>query len=108
LDGDNYHIWHRKVQYLFGEQEVLKTLTQSMDVPLEEGRGPQHRCDAEAYAKWGKDHCVCFVILNSMHNDLISTFEDYKTAREKWNTLKLKFGETSAMRLHALTLIRGT
>jgi len=39
-----------------------------------------------------------------MHNDLISAFEDYKTAREVWNAFKLKFGETSAMRLRALTL----
>ena len=51
LDGENYDIWHRKVQYLFVEQEILKTLTQSMEAPPVEGSGPQHRCDAEAYAK---------------------------------------------------------
>jgi len=39
-----------------------------------------------------------------MHNDLISAFEDYKTAPELCNTLKLKFGEISATRLRGLTL----
>jgi len=43
-------------------------------------------------------------MLSNMYNNLISAFEDYKTASEIWNALKLKFGETSAMRLHALTL----
>jgi len=43
-------------------------------------------------------------MLNSKHNDLISAFVDYKIAREIWNALKLKFGETSATRLHAWTL----
>ena len=43
-------------------------------------------------------------MLGSMHNDLVSVFEDYKTTREMWNALKLKFGEISATRLRALTL----
>ena len=97
--------WHRKVQYLLDEQEILKTLTQSMVALPEEGSGPQHRHNAEAYTKWAKkDYCARFVILSSMHNDLLSMFEDYKTAREMWNALKLKFGETSATRLRVLTL----
>ena len=33
LDGDNYDIWHRKIQYVLDEQEVLETLTQSLDKP---------------------------------------------------------------------------
>ena len=49
LDGENYNIWHRKIQYLLNEQEALKILTQFMDAPPEEGNGPQHRRDAEAY-----------------------------------------------------------
>ena len=27
LDGTNYDMWHRKIQYLLNEQEVLETLT---------------------------------------------------------------------------------
>ena len=84
----------------------MEILTQSMGVPPEEGSGPQHRSDVEAYAKWAKKYCCArFVMLSScMHNDLIRVIKDYKTAREMWNGLKLKFGETSATRLHALTL----
>ena len=29
LDGDNYDIWNRKIQYVLNEQEVLETLTHS-------------------------------------------------------------------------------
>ena len=76
-----------------------------MDAPPKEGSSPQHRCDGKDYAKWAKkDHCVRFIMLRSMHNDLIGAFKDCKTAREMWNALKLKFGGTSATRLHALTL----
>jgi len=104
VDGENYDIWHRKVQYLLDEKKVLKILTQSMKVPQEEDSSSQHRRDVEVYAKWAKkDHCACFVMLSSVHNDLISAFEDYKTAHEMWNALKLKYGETSATRLRALT-----
>ena len=30
LDGTNYDMWHRKIQYLLNEQEVLETLTNVM------------------------------------------------------------------------------
>jgi len=43
-------------------------------------------------------------MLSRMYNDLISVLKDYKTTRELWIALKLKFGETSATRLHTLTL----
>ena len=35
LDGDNYDIWHRKIQYVLNEQEVLETLTDSLNAPEE-------------------------------------------------------------------------
>ena len=35
LDGENYNIWHRKIQYLLNEQEVLETLTHSLSKPDE-------------------------------------------------------------------------
>ncbi|KAM7465477.1 hypothetical protein LguiB_013039 [Lonicera macranthoides] len=105
LDGDNYDIWHRKIQYLLDEQEVLETLTQSLTPPPEDGNGAQHRRDQEAYTQWvKKDRCARFVMLSSMHNDLISAFEDCKTAQEMWDALKAKYGSTSATRLRALTL----
>ena len=36
LDRTNYDIWHRKIQYLLNEQEVLETLTNVM-MKLENG-----------------------------------------------------------------------
>ena len=33
LDGTNYGMWHRKIQYLLNEQEVLETLTNVMMRP---------------------------------------------------------------------------
>ena len=33
LNGDNYDIWHRKVQYILEEQEVLETLNNIMNEP---------------------------------------------------------------------------
>ena len=33
LNGDNYVIWHRKMQYVLEEQEVLETLNHVMAEP---------------------------------------------------------------------------
>ena len=35
LDGINYDMWHRKIQYLLNEQEVLETLSHCMIQPEE-------------------------------------------------------------------------
>ena len=75
LDGENYNIWHRKIQYLLNEQEVLETLTHSLS-KLDEGSIEQHQRDLAAYESWRKkDLCARFTMLSSMHNDLIGEFE---------------------------------
>ena len=48
LIGNNYVIWHRKIQYLFNEQELLETLSSNM-TRLEDGNTAQHKRDFEAY-----------------------------------------------------------
>ena len=48
LDGDNYDIWYRKIQYVLDEQEIIETLTPEMTAP-EDGNTAQHRHDQEAY-----------------------------------------------------------
>jgi hypothetical protein len=104
LDGKNYDIWHRKIQYLLDELEVLETLTNSMEEP-EQGNSAQNRGDLEAYQSWHKkDRCPCFTMLSSMHNDLIGKFESYGTAQDMWIALKEKFGGTTVTRLRTLTL----
>uniref|UniRef100_A0A2N9EHY7 Retrotransposon Copia-like N-terminal domain-containing protein n=1 Tax=Fagus sylvatica TaxID=28930 RepID=A0A2N9EHY7_FAGSY len=95
LDGKNYNIWHRKIQYLLDKLEVLETLTNSMEEP-EQGNSAQNRRDLEAYQSWRKkDRCARFTMLSSMHNDLIGKFESYGTAQDMWIALKAKFGGTT-------------
>ena len=75
LDGVNYNIWHRKIQYLLNEQEVLETLTHLLS-KLDEGSTEQHQRDLAASESWRKkDLCARFTMLSSMHNDLIGEFE---------------------------------
>jgi hypothetical protein len=104
LDGKNYDILHRKIQYLLDELEVLETLTNSMEEP-EQGNSAQNRRNLEAYQSWRKkDRCARFTMLSNMHNDLIGEFESYGTAQDMWIALKAKFGGTMVTRLCALTL----
>ena len=104
MDGDNYDIWHHKIQYVLNEQEVLETLTFSLSAP-EYGDIEQHTRDLAAFESWSKkDRCACFTMLSSMHNDLIGEFEEYPTAQELWKALKVRYGGTSATRLRGLTM----
>ena len=48
LDDDNYDIWHRKIQYVLNEQEVLETLTHSLSAP-EQGDIEQLTRDLAAF-----------------------------------------------------------
>jgi hypothetical protein len=48
LNKNNYDVWHRKIEYLLKEQEMLETITQPMVEP-EQGNIAQHRLDMEAY-----------------------------------------------------------
>ena len=70
-----------------------------------DGNISQHRCDRKAYQSWlKKNRCARFTMLSSMHNDLISEFEEHVTACALWDALKLKFGGTSATRLRGLNI----
>ncbi|CAL5356408.1 unnamed protein product [Camellia sinensis] len=104
LDGNNYDIWHKKVQYLLNEQELLDHLTNIMAI-TKAGNTAQHRRDHDAYANgFKRDRSVRFTLLSCMHDDLIGEFEQFSTAKEMWDQLRLKYGGTTAARLRALTL----
>ena len=104
LDGENYNIWHHKIQYVLNEQEVLETLTHSLGKP-NEGSTEQHQRDLAANESWHKnDLCMRFTMLSSMHNDLIGKFEQYTTVQDMWKALKLRYEGTSATILHGLTM----
>ena len=53
LNGDNYEIWYRKVQYVLEEQEVLDKLNHVMEEPKQEN-STQHIRDQEVYVAWTK------------------------------------------------------
>ena len=42
LNDKNYDVWHRKIQYLLKEQDMVETITQLMVEP-EHGNTTQHR-----------------------------------------------------------------
>ena len=65
----------------------------------------QHQRDLAAYESWHKkDLCTRFTMLSRMHNDLIGEFKQYTTVQDKWKALKLRYGETLAIRLRGLTM----
>jgi transposase InsO family protein len=104
LTGNNYDIWHRKIQYLLNEQELLETLSSKMTRP-EDGNTAQHRRDLEAYQSWfKKDRSTRFTMLSSMHDDLIGEYETFQNAKDTWDQLKFDFGGTSTTRLRSLVL----
>ena len=104
LDGENYNIWHCKIQYVLNEQEVLETQTHSLSKP-DEGSTEQHLRDLAAYESWlKKDLCARFTMLSSMHNDLSGEFEQYTIAQDAWKALKLRYEGTSTTRLCGLTM----
>lgn len=102
LDGDNYDIWYRKIQYVLEEQEVKETLFHLMEEP-EQGTTTQHERDKEAYTAWKrKNNIARITMLSSMNDDLMCEFEEYDTAKGMWEALKEKFGATSATKLRRL------
>lgn len=104
LNGDNYDIWYRKIQYIFKEQETLKTLNNTL-FESEQGNTIQHRRDLDAYQAWKKKNCNARItMLSSMQDDFICKFTKYETTKEMWLTLKDKFGGTSTTKLRRLMI----
>ena len=108
LVGTNYDIWHRKIQYLLNEQELLEPLEALMDEP-DLGRDgtttAQHTARVRSYESWfKKDRSVHFTMLSNVHDDLIGEYEGYSTAKEMWDQRKFSFDGISTTRLRSLVL----
>ena len=102
LEGDNYDIWYRKVQYVLEEQEVKETLFHLMEEP-EQGTTAQHKRDQEAYNAWKRKNSIARItLLSCMQDDLMCEFEEYESAKGIWEALKEKFGATSATKVRRL------
>ncbi|ONK57838.1 uncharacterized protein A4U43_C09F4710 [Asparagus officinalis] len=75
LNEKNYDVWHRKIQYILKEQDMLETIIQSVIEP-EPGNITQHKCDHEAFQDWKrKDRVARILILSSMRDDIMLHFE---------------------------------
>ncbi|KAI9178225.1 hypothetical protein LWI28_024079 [Acer negundo] len=92
LNGDNYEMWHRKVQLILEEQEALETLSNTMDEPSN-GNTAQHRRDMETYQTWKRNNSLARItMLSSMNDALMCEYEEFDTALGMWIALKDKFG----------------
>ena len=104
LNEKNYDVWHRKIQYVLEEQDMLETITQPMAEP-EQGNTAQHRRDMEAYQAYKrKDRVARILLLSSMRNDIMLRFERHRSAQAVWDAVKVQYGGTSTTRLRQLTL----
>ncbi|OMO74603.1 Zinc finger, CCHC-type [Corchorus olitorius] len=104
LNGDNYNIWHRKVQYLLEEQEVLEILSFVMAEP-EQGSTAQHKRDQKALKTWKRKNSIARItLLSYMTDELICEFKEYATAQGMWNAVKEKFGNVSDTKLKQLVI----
>jgi hypothetical protein len=104
LNEKNYDVWHRKIEYLLEEQEILETITQPMAEP-EQGNTAQHRLDMEAYQTYKhKDRVARILMLSSMRNDILLHFERHRSAQSVWDVVKIQYEGTFTTKLHQLTL----
>ena len=94
------------MEFLLTEHDLSTYLTTTM-VALIEGTGTQaqYRRDLETFEAWTKkDRRTLYIMLNSMHDDLIGEFENFPTAMAMWEQLKSTFGGTSITRRRSLVL----
>jgi len=110
LDGSNYNMWHRKIQFILDEREVLELLQITMSVPATEDKMTRTLLPLRSIklawlrTKHGARKIVRHAILYCMHDDLIGEFENYPTAKEMWDNIHYRYGQISKTRLRALHL----
>jgi len=65
----------------------------------------QYQESLQTYQDWSmKDRRACFTMLYCMQDDLIGEFETHATAKDMWDQIKIRFGQTFETRLRALQL----
>ena len=81
LISTNYDMWRRKMEFLLTEHDLSIYLATAMVAPIEgAGTQAQYRCDCETFEAWTKkDRRTRYIMLNSMHDDLIGEFENFPT-----------------------------
>jgi len=64
----------------------------------------EYQASLVAYREWcKKDRKARYTMLYCMHDDLIDEFEIYPTAKEMWDKIRLRYGQTLETRLCALS-----
>jgi len=59
----------------------------------------------KAYPNWSNtDRKVCFTMLYCIHDDLIGEFETCPIAKDMWDKLRIRFGQTFVTRLRTMHL----
>ena len=112
LDGSNYDMWHWKIQFLLDDREVLEPLQVTMSALATKDKDDkditsteEYKTSLAAYQAWcKKDRKARYTMLYCMHDDLIGDFENYPTAKEMWDNIHSRYGQTSKTRLRALHL----
>ena len=80
LNEKNYDVWHRKIQYVLEEQDMLEMITPQI-AKLEQGNTTQHRRDMEAYQAYKrKDRVARILLLSCMRNDIMLRFERHRSS----------------------------
>ena len=106
-------MWHQKIQHLLNDKDLLQHLTvakvpllgKDIDGKLIDTTTVQYQESVKVYKYWSnKDRKSCFTMLYCMHDDLIREFEACPTAKDMWDKLRVRFGQTSATRFHTLHL----
>ena len=99
-------MWRRKMKFLLTEHDLSTYLTTAMVTPIEgAGTQAQYHRDLKTFEAWNKKDCrTRYIMLNSMHDDLIEEFENFPTAMVMWEQLKFTFDDTSITSLKSLVL----
>lgn len=88
LNGINYDIWQRDIEYFLNELGLVETLSNSMVAPkIEDGvtNAAGYQSNLLVYQNWMiKDHRARYIMLTRMHDDLIGEYENYPNAKEMW------------------------
>jgi len=91
LDGSNYDIWKRKIQYLLNERDLLEHLTVVKFPPSDTDKdgksidtsSMQYQESLQAYQDWSnKYQRAWFTMLYFMYDDLIGEFKLCPTAKD--------------------------
>ncbi|GKA62332.1 zinc finger, CCHC-type containing protein, partial [Tanacetum coccineum] len=89
FEGVDFKRWQKKMHFLLSSMSVVYVLTTPM--PDDGGENPTVE-QVRKRAKWDNNDYVCRgLILNGMSDSLFDVYQNVKTSKELWDTLKAKY-----------------